>query len=511
MSDKKHIDRIFQEGFKDFEANPPAEVWDNIQAALKKEEKDDRKIIPIWWRVGGVAALLALLLTVGGVFWPDSDQNNSFSNEAIDQMQQIDTQDQIKDQKTIEEMVKENEADAIAEQQSDDQQINSSEKPSAADAKIGNSKQRDAVADNTNKSKTLIDKSAVDKSLNTVTTAVTSNDSSTEQDKTATSNSETTAVTATDNTENTVVNDKTADALLETQTNTATTTASTDNSENKTDPEAQKDEDGKISIFDAIEEQKDIETATLLDQQDPIDNRWSVAPQVAPVVYGSFGEGSTVGAEFADNRTSSDANLSYGVQVQYQVNNRLAVRSGVNRVNLSVNTNDIEFAVAPAAFDVGSKFVNGNIAYTVGDKGTLINRFAQAAPTEGLDLPEVNAFEGLLNQQFEYWEVPVELSYAVLNNRFKVNVFGGFSTLFLQDNSITAISGQRETELGSVGNLNSLSFTTNVGLGLQYDISKRFAINVEPVFKYQLNPYTDSSIGSQPYYMGVYSGLRFKF
>ena len=83
MSDKKHIDRIFQEGFKDFEVTPPAEVWEGIQAALKKEEKEDRKIIPIWWRVGGVAALLALLFTVGTVWWPGDDSSNSFTQEEV--------------------------------------------------------------------------------------------------------------------------------------------------------------------------------------------------------------------------------------------------------------------------------------------------------------------------------------------------------------------------------------------------------------------------------------------
>ena len=32
MSDKKHIDRLFQEGFKDFEATPSDAVWENIEA-----------------------------------------------------------------------------------------------------------------------------------------------------------------------------------------------------------------------------------------------------------------------------------------------------------------------------------------------------------------------------------------------------------------------------------------------------------------------------------------------
>ena len=58
MNDKKSLDRLFQEKFKDFESEPDPQVWKNIEAALK--EKDDRKVIPFWWKLSGVAAVLLL-------------------------------------------------------------------------------------------------------------------------------------------------------------------------------------------------------------------------------------------------------------------------------------------------------------------------------------------------------------------------------------------------------------------------------------------------------------------
>ena len=58
MSEKKNIDRLFQEKFKDFEAAPPEFVWDNIEEILKEKKK--RRVIPIWVRLGGVAAALIL-------------------------------------------------------------------------------------------------------------------------------------------------------------------------------------------------------------------------------------------------------------------------------------------------------------------------------------------------------------------------------------------------------------------------------------------------------------------
>ncbi|MFT6826142.1 MAG: hypothetical protein ACJAYD_000696, partial [Patiriisocius sp.] len=60
-------------------------------------------------------------------------------------------------------------------------------------------------------------------------------------------------------------------------------------------------------------------------------------------------------------------------------------------------------------------------------------------------------------------------------------------------------------------NLSYLSFATNIGLGVHYKLSNSFKFNVEPMFKYQLNPYTDSAVDFKPYYVGVYTGLSFKF
>ncbi len=61
MSEKKNIDRLFQEGFKEFEVQPPAMLWDAIEKELDQRKKP--RMIPLWWTIGGVAAALAILLT----------------------------------------------------------------------------------------------------------------------------------------------------------------------------------------------------------------------------------------------------------------------------------------------------------------------------------------------------------------------------------------------------------------------------------------------------------------
>ena len=81
----------------------------------------------------------------------------------------------------------------------------------------------------------------------------------------------------------------------------------------------------------------------------------------------------------------------------------------------------------------------------------------------------------------------------------------------MDDNEVSVKDGEFRDVLGPANNLNSVSFTTNVGVGFDYKINKRLKFNVEPMFKYQLNPYSDSSVDFKPYYIGIYSGLSFKF
>ena len=119
--------------------------------------------------------------------------------------------------------------------------------------------------------------------------------------------------------------------------------------------------------------------------------------------------------------------------------------------------------------------------------------------------------EGEMIQQFGYVEVPVELNYAVTDGKFGVNIIGGVSSLFLVDNSISLESGNLKTDIGEANNINSLNFSTNVGLALNYKVTPKIQLNVEPVFKYQLNTFSNSSGNFQPFSLGVYSGLSFKF
>ena len=117
-----------------------------------------------------------------------------------------------------------------------------------------------------------------------------------------------------------------------------------------------------------------------------------------------------------------------------------------------------------------------------------------------------------IEQNISYIEVPVGFQYRFINKRVSFSVNPGLSLLILSNNEIyaTAASGQ-SIFVGRETNLNGLSLAFNFGLGGHYNINEKWRLNVEPVFRYQLNPYANNLSNFRPYYIGAQFGMSYKF
>ena len=83
MKDKKNIDRLFQEKFKNFEMHPSEKVWERISESQKVAKYT--KINPSWLKLGGIAASLIILFTIGSVLLLNNEQvvNSKIVNQDI--------------------------------------------------------------------------------------------------------------------------------------------------------------------------------------------------------------------------------------------------------------------------------------------------------------------------------------------------------------------------------------------------------------------------------------------
>lgn len=537
MNDKKNIDRLFQEKFKNFEVTPDESVWEKIKA---HQEKDRKRAfaLPFWYRTAGIAASIALLLGIGYVSLNNqevidkntivvspTDPNENKTESLTDPNQKL---------KNSQEASKEDVMVVTNDQPNLDKKLQNTDSNTA----IG---QGDYVTSSTKKetnitlpkeeitqSKTpLIDKkpnpiyssnNQEKIAENTVPEEHRKEDDSNRPKEISTHSNNAVATTSNNNIDdNTAQEQNTLLVTPENQDNSiATTPENLRDSENSIAEEttplnseentSTENEKGK-SIFEAVKQPEEEEAIA---EKSKSTRKWNVSPNVAPVYYDVIGDGSSIDPQFSDNSKDGQVNLSYGINVSYAVNKKLSIRSGVSKVNLSYNTEDVGFTASARGQNLQSIDYNPNAqAIFVSDIGnqneSITSEFVNRAP--------VNQKQniGLLNQRIDYIEVPMEMKYALVNKKLGVNMIGGVSTLFLQDNAISIEAGDFETSVGEANNLNDVSFSGNIGLGVDYKLTDQFQINFEPIFKYQFNAFNGNAENFRPYYFGVYTGVSIRF
>ncbi|TVZ52578.1 outer membrane beta-barrel protein [Dokdonia sp. Hel_I_53] len=474
MEENKNIDRLFQEKFKDFEAYPSDRVWNKIAARQKK--KTSRKVIPLWWKLGGIAAGVAFLLGLGSILLSPAISNSPLLvNEQPNENQKSIIDNAPLDKKPQKKNNPSHLIPAI-------EVVNNSDKSKHQ----GNTTDKATIQENVSssiKSTFLLNKN---RSLESKT-----NKSSVEE-----KNAYTTASVTTDTLKNiqersVKSNISNVDPFLS-STTTVTSINTIDNKKDLT-VEAQK-----------IKEKQNAE-ALVQEQNIPGTNKWNVGAIAAPVYYGDFG-GSGLDKQFEDNSKSGDVNFSYGVQVSYAVSPKIKVRTGVSSLDLSYTTNEISYSTSGQGRSLQSVNYKDDVATLIisdNSSGNFIENFAPQRVG--------STSSGALEQRLSYLEIPMEAVYTISEKRVGISLVGGVSTLFLNDNRVILSSKELTTNLGTSKNANELSFSTNIGLGLDYKMSDKLQINLEPSFKYQLNAFDKNAVDFNPYYLGIYTGLSYKF
>lgn len=258
----------------------------------------------------------------------------------------------------------------------------------------------------------------------------------------------------------------------------------------------------------ALEELLKEKEGKIVNAKEPKLNRWQLTTNVAPIYFSSTGnDGSALDSKFANNSKTYSTNYSYGIGVNYKVAKKIKIRTGVNSVSFNYDTNDLLFYQSNLASKIKNLAKN--------EAGRFIEIQNKNTPRDATTIIdpeyEINKFNGSLNQKLGYLEVPVEVSYTVLDKKFKIEILGGLSTLFLNQNEVYLESSGLKMDIGEATNLNDIHFSGNIGLGFKYEFLKNFEAKVEPVFKYQMNTYTTDTGDFKPYFIGVYTGLTFNF
>jgi len=549
MSEKKNIDKLFKEQLKDFEVAPNDAVWENIERELHKKKRK-RRIIPIWWKFAGVAALLALLFTVGNTFF-NSSTDHPIKNKVVDTKKsnngtntdnnpsdtntELDPKIKASDLNTSNDI---NKHPVVNRDGSEDQSLETANKTSEGALTTSEKSDKNSSvvsssqgpnSEKQTKSSSIIKNKSLQKEGETAQKkgeAIVNNGTNIKN------NNNKDPLKTTSETKNAVVNttnkvkpqdnpttkelseiDKLILESKNTNSTQVTSSSHTSEKENTTSAidtsktkELIKEENTIENAIAEAEKEKD----SILDDTEKLSRRWSVAPNVAPVYFNTLGNGSSLDNQFVDNTKEGDVTMSYGVKGSYAINKKLKIRAGVNKVDLGYSTKNI------LIFDGRNPTANSNLQLrNVRIKDSINGHTFVSANSVSFDTgPEIlfSKEQGSIDQQLGFIEVPIELEYSLVDNKIGVNVIGGFSTLFLSNNEVYSVQNDgAKTLLGEATNINKLSYSANFGVGVNYNISEQLRFNLEPTFKYQINTFNDTSGDFKPFFIGVYTGLSLKF
>lgn len=509
MNDKKHIDRLFQEKFKTFEATPDDAVWNNIHSALHKDKRK-RRVVPFWWKTAGVAAVLALLFTVGNAIYNNTaiftrPDNKMVGTENVQDSLDFNVIDDIKTPPN--ETVPTNSITKLEEAENAHANSKNSNTTKITSTQSQRATQMAGEKSNTKTSKQSVH-SQTDKKASKQAGVLTSNPKNNAVAKTISNlpklNTDQDAENQPKDRAKTFLESEQEQTKIAQRTHQATKKDSEALLENK-DPIISNLEDN--SIEDAIAKAN----PTNEEEKEGQPNRWNITPNVAPVYFNTLGKGSSIDGQFVNNSKSGEVNMSYGVSGSYAINDKIKVRAGINKVNLGYRTDGVIAFNELNSYGTASKSSPlQNINFKNQDGS---NAFMSTSTLDVQSAPQafVSSTKGALEQQFGYIEIPLEMEYSIIDRKFGLHVIGGFSTLFLNNNDVYSVLENQRSLIGEANNINSTSYSANFGLGFQYNVSGMLKLNLEPMFKYQINTFTNTAGDFRPYYIGVYTGFSFKF
>lgn len=127
-------------------------------------------------------------------------------------------------------------------------------------------------------------------------------------------------------------------------------------------------------------------------------------------------------------------------------------------------------------------------------------------------------FKSKTNHHYYFIDIPVKANFYILTKRFKLYTSLGISTnLFLSKKAIsktTYSDGTSETIVSNNYNsatIPSVNFSGLIGIGVSYDINKKWTLKIEPVYRQCIKPITDFNISGYFYSFGSNFGVSYRF
>ncbi|MBN2806876.1 MAG: PorT family protein [Prolixibacteraceae bacterium] len=268
---------------------------------------------------------------------------------------------------------------------------------------------------------------------------------------------------------------------------------------------------------------------------EPNSERWAVGVSASPLYRFNQAANTNADASFdlAMNQmpSSYQTRFSGGLSVAYETGNKIDVISGVHYAEIAQDAGQVALSFLGHNWlneraDVGfaTESYNNDVLPANNSNNLILNTQVGLANIElpvGASVATAKTMTALVpnatqnydyKQMARYIEVPLLLRYHLIQNRLGLHVTGGFNSNILVDNSVRLEDENMVVASGKIEGLRPLTWSSSLGLGLNYALTDELDLNFEPMLKIQLN-----SLNSQAYFntrsaaFGVFSGVSYRF
>ncbi len=262
------------------------------------------------------------------------------------------------------------------------------------------------------------------------------------------------------------------------------------------------------------------------------DNNWKMGMYLSPG-YSSYNasHSESYSKDITYSDSDGNSNVSGGISVQYKTSKRWIVESGVyyakngqeseNPTRLFANNMDAMYGPESGENSYFSNAVRvennalamnstaGVIQFSDTPEGAEISSDFDALKSDAGNLMVPN---GSFSQVFQFMEIPLFVRYRLVDSKFGVELITGLNAGIVVGNNAYIDNQYGLQNIGETQDISTVNVSGTVGVGLNYALSKHFAVAIEPRFNYYLNSInTSSMVDFRPYRIGFYTGVSYEF
>ena len=204
-------------------------------------------------------------------------------------------------------------------------------------------------------------------------------------------------------------------------------------------------------------------------------------------------------------------NAGGGMRLSITTNNKLFFQTGISYSRMGQRTTDSNTGSRIAAFSVDKQ--SPRVTTPLGNVETEHKAIAfRTAEAIVLNTMSENT-EETLEQVFGSVEIPMYVRYLLYSgNKFSLGVTGGLNGGFIVSNKVYLESENGKELLGSTENIRKFNLSTDLSLGVEYPVTRKIKIMLEPGFRYYLQSLSrNERINFKPYTFTLSTGIGIEF